>query len=220
MAKKTKKMAFGGPTGPMDNRPAMQSSGNSKAGAGQSVKQDGDRPGRQFGPMRGNDRGENVRGGNRPGMGRPGMVRPGFPSGGPMNPATPPRVLPTPDLSSGAAVQPSPERFPTGIDQGALAQAQAQRLLEGSTNVKTVGGGPSPMMSPANIKFANQQGYDDYVKRYNESMAATGGKPFSPGYAKGGAVKSKKMASGGMAKGSSGGRGWGMARGGKSAKVC
>lgn len=188
MAKKTKKMAFGGPTGPMDNRPAMQSSGNSKAGAGQSVKQDGDSPGRQFGPMRGNDRGENVRGGNRPGMGRPGMVRPGFPSGGPMNPATPPRVLPTPDLSSGASVQ--------GIR------------------------GAQPMMSPANIKFPDQQSYDSYVKRYNESMATSGGKQFNPGYAKGGAVKPKKMASGGMAKGSSGGRGWGMARGGKSAKVC
>jgi hypothetical protein len=128
--------------------------------------------------------------------------------------------LPTPDLNSGTAVQPSPQRFSTGIDQGALAQEQAQRLLEGSTNVKTVGSGPRPMDSPAQIRFASPEAAADYIKRYNESMAATGGKQYNPGYAKGGAVKSKKMASGGMAKSSSGGRGWGKARGSKSAKVC
>ena len=218
MAKKTKKMAFGGSAGPMESRPAMQGSGNSKAGAGQSVKQDGNRPDRQFGPMRGNDRGGGG-GRDRGGRGdRPNMVRPGFPSGPrpgatqpPIQPTTgtPPRVLPTPDLNSGTAVQPSPQRFPTNIDQGALAQAQAQRLLEGSTNVKTVGSGPQPMPSPAQIKFNDQQAYDDYVNRYNASTMK-----------KGGAVKSKKMASGGMAKSSSGGRGWGKARGSKSAKVC
>lgn len=230
MAKKTKKMAFGGSAGPMESRPAMQGSGNSKAGAGQSVKQDGNRPDRQFGPMRGNDRGGDRASGGGGRGDRPNMVRPGFPSGPrpgatqpPIQPTTgtPPRVLPTPDLNSGTAVQPSPQRFPMpSTDQGALKQEQAQRLLEGSTNVKTVGSGPQPMANPANIMFASAEDSADYIKRYNESMAATGGKQYNPGYAKGGAVKSKKMASGGMAKSSSGGRGWGKARGSKSAKVC
>ena len=75
------------------------------------------------------------------------------------------------------------------------------------------------MTSPTQIRFASPEASADYIKRYNESMAATGGKLYSPGYAKGGAVKPKKMASGGEVKGSSGGRGWGMARGSKSCKV-
>jgi hypothetical protein len=68
------------------------------------------------------------------------------------------------------------------------------------------------MMSPANIRFPDQQAYEDYAKRYSDYQSQSAMK-------KGGAVKSKKMASGGEVKGSSGGRGWGMARGSKACKV-
>ena len=231
MAKKTKKMAFGGAAGPMESRPAMQSSGNSKAGAGQSVKQESDRPDRPFGFMRGNRRGDSRRGeGGRGGGGGgrddgPVMVRPGFPSG------------PRPIGGGGSTLLPSGPGKPN-TSTGPQDQLQAQRALEAATaprpsvmqtptgtptlvggQTRPVASGPRPMTSPAQIRFASPEASADYIKRYNESMAATGGKLYNPGYAKGGAVKPKKMASGGEVKGSSGGRGWGMARGSKSCKV-
>lgn len=245
MAKKTKKMALGGAAGPMNSRPAMQGSGNSKAGSGQSVKQDGNRPDGQFGPMRGNDRG-NERGGRGRG-GRDdgsGMVRPGFPSrpGGPfvsgpgkpntsIGPMDPQRKAQR-DLEASVATR-YYGAAPTGGTQTAVQAPAGVPFKAGATfdpslaNSAPVGGqtrsaasGPRPMDNPAMIRFASPEASADYIKRYNESMAATGGKQYNPGYAKGGAVKPKKMASGGMAKSSSGGRGWGKARGSKSAKVC
>jgi hypothetical protein len=184
MAKKTKKMAFGGSAGPMESRPTQQGFGSSKAGSGQNVNQGRARD------VRGEDR---VSGGGRGRDGRddrPSMVRPGFPSG-PRPGATQPPIQP-----------------PTGT------------LAPVGGPTKTMTSGPQPMNSPAMIRFSSPEASADYIKRYNESMAATGGKQYNPGYAKGGAVKPKKMASGGMAKSSSGGRGWGKARGSKSAKVC
>lgn len=243
MAKKTKKMAFGGSTGPMDRRPPMQSGGNSKAGAGQSVKQESDRPDKPFGFMRGNRRGdsrsgEGGRGGRDDG---PSMIRPTPPSGllpfragastllpsGPGKPNT--STGPQDQLQAQRALEMAMATRPGGTQMAVQAPAGAP-FKPGLTfdpslaSPALVGGGtrsanPRPMTSPAQIRFASPEASADYIKQYNEYMAQTGGKQYNPGYAKGGAVKPKKMASGGEVKGSGGGRGWGMARGSKSCKV-
>lgn len=212
MAKKTKKMADGGPAVPMDSRPAMQGSGNSKAGAGQSVKQDGNRPDRKFGPMRGNDRygdrPSGVRGGRqgddggnrpKPDMDRPGMVRPGFG----------PRPI------SGAGGMPIGPRGYGPTDGGPMGPPIPKQMV------------PAPAGVPFKPGMTFDQSLANFGQQYygapptSQMMAQQAmDQQMRPAMKSGGAVKSKKMASGGMAKSSSGGRGWGKARGSKSAKVC
>jgi hypothetical protein len=124
--------------------------------------------------------GESPRGANRgearPNMGRPGsMIRPGFPVKGP---------------------KPGGDRPMSGGKggPGGSTQAQDQRALESyaAANYGAAGGVKTPgmatiMASPAQVRFPSQQAMDDYVKKYNESMVASGGKTYN--FAKGGAVK-------------------------------
>jgi len=154
---------------------ALKGGGIARKGTGSNAEPGGKKMaegGMSEGP-RGANRGE-----TRPNMGSPGsMIRPGFPS----KPG-----IKRPGMSGGKG----------GPGGATTVQQNPASSLPGASTIRSTGkpasdavrgGMATTMASPAQVRFPSQQAMDDYVKKYNESMVASGGKTYN--FAKGGAVK-------------------------------